>query len=86
MADLARGLLKLSGLEPWPRRATPRLFVKSTFGDPDRIRTGDLCLDMVEYSPSYHRRSGAALRKGWWSTAAERQYFQLGRRCAILAP
>ena len=33
---------------------------KSLSGDPDRIRTGDLCLDRVEYSPSYHRRTGAA--------------------------
>ena len=35
MADLARGLLKLLGLEPTAEMGSdPRLFVKSTFGDP----------------------------------------------------
>ena len=45
MAELATGLLKLLGWSRRPRWAGPRPFVKSCFGDPDRIRTGDLRLD-----------------------------------------
>ena len=82
MADLARGLLTLLRLEPMAEMGKTRLFVKSCFGDPDRIR-GHMCNTSTSWR-RYAREAGChaprvgrsdpAVYRGFWRSARLRAF------------